>query len=140
MKKLLPFLGCVLLAILVLPAFLEPPARDHAQQEAVVLEGAKLSEALAAYHAEFGEYPPGGVAEIIRGLRGENAKQQVFFESPPESQNAAGELLDPWGTPYQITFESETVPPTIRSAGPNRLFEDESARGSDDYRTWPRPE
>jgi hypothetical protein len=136
MKKLLPILGCIFVGILMMPAFLKRPAHDEAQQEAVVIEGHRLLEAFAAYREEFDAYPAGGQAAMIRELRGENAKQQVFFESPSESLDDKGELLDPWGSPYRITFDSATGEPLIHSAGKNRLFESDGAKHADDYRSW----
>jgi hypothetical protein len=42
-----------------------------------------------------------------------------------------GSLLDPWGTPYKIDFSGKQ--PLIRSAGPNKQFEDSGRKRSDDY-------
>lgn len=136
MNKLLVIAGCTLLGILIMPAILQPPARERTQEDALRVEGAKLQEALAAYFEEFGQYPPGEAPAIIAELRGGNTKEIVFFECPPERLNLKGELLDPWGTPYRITFESESAPPRIHSAGLNRFFEAEDAPGSDDFRSW----
>jgi hypothetical protein len=136
MKKLTAILACILLGILLMPAFLQPPGRDEAQEESLATQGARLLEAFAAYQQEFGAYPAGSPEAMLRELRGENEKQIVFFETPPESVNEKGELLDPWGNPFRITFEPETQMPLIHSAGRNRLFEAESANGGDDYRSW----
>lgn len=136
MKKLPAILGCVLVAVLIMPAFLKRPARDEAKQEAVVLQVHRLLEAFAAYRNEFGAFPTGTPAGIIRELRGENTKQRVFFESPPESLNANGELLDPWGNPYQMTFDPATGEPMIHSAGQNRFWEPDGAQHADDHRSW----
>ena len=136
MKKLLPILGCLFVGILMFPAFLKRPARDESQQEAVVIQGHNLLEAFAAYHEAFGAYPAGDAAAIIRELRGENEKGQVFFECPPASLNDKGELLDPWGFPYRITYDSATGEPLVHSAGKNRLFESDGAKHADDYRSW----
>lgn len=136
MKKLSAILGCLVLAVLLMPAFIKPPASDQAQEESVVVQGARLLEAFAAYREAFGAYPAGSPEMMLRELRGENEKQRVFFECPPESVNEKGELLDPWGNPIRITFEPETQAPLIHSAGRNRLFEADSAVGGDDYRSW----
>jgi len=137
MKKLLPILGCVFVGILIMPAFLQRPARDEAKEEAVIFQRAKLLEAFAAYREEFGAYPEGTSAAIIRELRGENARQKVFFESPPESLNEKGELLDPSGHPYRITFDGATGEPLVHSAGKNPFFfKSDGAEHADDYRSW----
>jgi hypothetical protein len=136
MKKLLTILACTLLAVLLMPAFIHPPARDDVEHESVADQGLKLLAAFEAYHAEFGAYPTGSAASIMRELRGENAKQTVFFECREESLNEAGELLDPWGNPFQITFEPETGKPLLHSAGKNRIFEPAGTISGDDYRSW----
>lgn len=140
MKKLFAILGCILLSVLLMPAFIRPPAQDQAQEESVVIQGARLLEAFAAYQAEFGANPTGSPQDMLRELRGENEKQRIFFECPPESVNEKGELLDPWGNPFRITFEPETQKPLIHSAGRNRFFEADSAIGGDDYKSWQSPE
>ena len=43
--------------------------------------------------------------------------------------NDKGEIVDPWGTPFQFYFSHNEV--LIRSAGPNKVWED-SAVASDD--------
>lgn len=136
MKTLLSILACIVLSVLLLPAFLQPPAHDDAQGKSVLLQGATLLEAIEAYREEFGANPAGPAAAILQELRGGNAKGRVFFECPPESVNEKGELLDPWGTPYGITFEPGTQTPMIHSAGKNRLFEADDAKHADDYRSW----
>jgi hypothetical protein len=44
--------------------------------------------------------------------------------------NDKGEIVDPWGTPLQFYFSNNEV--LIRSAGPNKAFEDSSVATSDD--------
>jgi hypothetical protein len=132
MKKLLLILACILVAVLVMPAFIEPPAHEETHHEGVAAMGKKLLEAFEAYHAEYDAYPDGSPAEIGRALRGDNEKQIVFLQGPEQSHNEDGELLDPWGTPFKITFDAETQKPLIHSAGKNRLFEEHG----DDYRSW----
>jgi hypothetical protein len=76
--------------------------------------------------------------ELIRTLRGENPKGVVFFECEPEALNAKGELLDPWGTPFRITFTPESPVPRMHSAGKDGKFDPEIAMMfGDDFRTGP---
>ena len=44
--------------------------------------------------------------------------------------NDKGEIMDPWGTPLQFYFSHNEV--LIRSAGPNKAFEDAAIPTADD--------
>jgi hypothetical protein len=74
---------------------------------------------LRAFRDVLGENPVGTNEEITRALIGDNARQ-IRLELPDGSSvNAAGRLVDRWGTPYffhQISRERME----IRSAGPDR--------------------
>jgi hypothetical protein len=51
--------------------------------------------------------------------------------------NEKGEILDPWGTPVQFYFSSNEV--MVRSAGPNKVWEDSAVPLADDlYRCAPK--
>ena len=65
----------------------------------------------------FGSVPPGELnEEIVRGLQGENVLGIALLPKSHELINAAGELLDRWGTPYRFHPESRWEL-TVRSAG-----------------------
>jgi hypothetical protein len=50
--------------------------------------------------------------------------------------NDKGEILDPWGTPLAFYFSHNEV--LIRSAGPNKVWEDSAVATADDlYRSAP---
>ena len=66
-----------------------------------------------------GENPVGTNAEIMRAVMGDNLKQVRIFPADGSSLNAAGELIDRWGTPYFFHQVSKTEM-EIRSAGPDR--------------------
>jgi type II secretory pathway pseudopilin PulG len=85
------------------------------------IEMQSLLNALHYYQAEFDKYPSGSSSEILQALLGNNPKKRVLLET--RSTNNAGQFVDPWGTPYEITFES-TNHVMIRSAGKNRSFGD----------------
>ena len=42
-----------------------------------------------------------------------------------------GEIVDPWGSPLRIYFAGEGI--LVRSAGPNKRFDDSTAVAPDDY-------
>jgi hypothetical protein len=78
-----------------------------------------------------GEYPRGNNAEIVKCLTGNNSQKVIIVAVRPENLNAKGEIVDPWGTPMKIYFADNEV--LLRSAGPNRRFEDTKTEKGDDY-------
>ena len=89
-----------------------------------------LFEMFHKYKEYIGEYPKGNNAEIARALQGEN-NQRVILVLRKTDLNVKGEIVDPWGTPLKIYFANNEV--LLRSAGPNKQFEDSKADGGDDY-------
>lgn len=91
-----------------------------------------LFEAFHKYKQIVGKYPAGSNAEIARAIREGNNEKKLMILAVKDSQlNAKGEIVDPWGTPLKIYFAQNEV--LIRSAGPNRQFEDARVAMSDDY-------
>jgi hypothetical protein len=84
--------------------------------------------ALGNYFEQIGTLPQGSNRQILAALMGENHRDVSFYEPKQKDVSSRGELLDPWGTPYQF-FAGETV--LILSAGENRVFE--PGPNSDDY-------
>ena len=78
--------------------------------------------AMRGYEAAFGKYPSGSATEILQALAGNSPWKRVFLVMG-RSTNSFGEFVDPWGTPYKITVESNNRV-IIRSAGVNRSFGD----------------
>lgn len=93
------------------------------------MEMAGLVGAIVQYHVEYGSFPTGGLVQIERALLGENLRKIPFLCTKTRSPNANRELVDAWGTPYQIRFLSNDQV-VVRSAGKNRVFGD-----SDDLTT-----
>lgn len=90
-----------------------------------------LFDALQKYKEKVGSYPVGNNAEVVKALQGNNAKQVIIVIGRTKNINTKGELVDPWGTPFRIYFAGEGI--LIRSAGPNRRFDDSTVLNSDDY-------
>ena len=90
-----------------------------------------LFEAFHKYKEHVGDYPRGNNAELAKALTGNNAKKVIILAVRKDNLNAKGEIVDPWGTPLKIYFADNEV--LIRSAGPNRRFEDRRAQQVDDY-------
>jgi hypothetical protein len=102
----------------VLPSSVVAPTLTSRGAEA--LSGIeKINHMLRDYRTLMGEDPVGSNAEIMKALSGANPKGVRL--GPPEGMalNGAGELVDPWGTPFFFHAISGTQM-EIWSAGPDR--------------------
>jgi type II secretory pathway pseudopilin PulG len=103
-----------------------PQVRFAAEQGQVTRAQMQLGaflEATEEYRRTFGELPDGTPAEVAAALLGENSGRQVFLQVTTEGTNALGQLVDPWGTAWEIWQVSEDRL-EARSAGPNRRYGD----------------
>ena len=78
-----------------------------------------------------GSYPTGGNADIARALQGQNPKKVTVLVGRKLDLNSKGEYVDVWGTALRIYFSDTSV--LIRSAGPNRRFDESTAMEFDDF-------
>jgi len=86
------------------------------------------------YREFVGGYPTGNNAQVVKALLGQTEKKVLILAVRRAALNDKGELVDPWGTPLQFYFSNDEV--LIRSAGPNKVWEDSSTQNADDlYRT-----
>ena len=93
-----------------------------------------LIQGLQQYREFLGTYPTGSLQEISKALSGQGDKKVIIMATTKSKKNARGEMVDPWDTPIQFYFAQNGV--MIRSAGPNKVFEDSKAPHSDDlFRT-----
>jgi hypothetical protein len=92
-----------------------------------------LFTALQKYKEKVGTYPTGGNLEVSKALQGANNKNVIVIvgSARKNSINEKGEIVDPWGTPLRIYFSDTGI--LIRSAGPNRRFDDSTVIDADDY-------
>lgn len=90
-----------------------------------------LFYALQKYKEYAGAYPVGNNAEIVKALAGNNPQKVIVDIGRHKNLNSKGELVDPWGTPYRIYFSGDGI--LVRSAGPNKRFDDSTVQNSDDY-------
>jgi hypothetical protein len=136
MKKIIPVIAGAVLVIMVALLYLN---WQRSRMNPLVVEyhqnADRLIEGLQQYKEFVKSYPSGSLADIAKALSGQSEKDRVLILATSKNQkNAKGEIVDPWGTPLQFYFAENGV--MIRSAGPNRIFEDSSATGSDDlFRT-----
>ena len=85
---------------------------------------------LQQYKEFVGTYPSGNNISIAKALLGQTDKKVLILAVRRSNINDKGEILDPWGTPYQFYFSHNEV--MIRSAGPNKVMEDSSVATADD--------
>ena len=94
----------------------------------------RLIQGLQQYREFFKRYPSGTTAEISKALSGQAEGGVVIMATKNSQKNDKGEIVDPWGTTLQFFFSHNAV--LIRSAGPNKSFEDSRTATCDDlYRT-----
>jgi hypothetical protein len=139
MKRLLLTLGLVMLVAGSVWAY--ETLNNYYVTAQVKTRLSKLNEdednlffALQQYKERMGAYPAGGNADVARALQGNNSKSLIILVGRRQNINEKGEFVDPWSTPLRIYFSGEGV--LIRSAGPNKRFDDSSVPNSDDiYRS-----
>ena len=92
-----------------------------------------LFTALQKFKERVGTYPTGGNIEVSKALQGANSKNVIIIVGSARKNNVneKGEIVDPWGTPLRIYFSDTGV--LIRSAGPNRRFDDSTVIDADDF-------
>ena len=86
---------------------------------------------LQQFKEHVGSYPTGNNADILKALQGQNSKNLIVLVGRKSDLNSKGEIVDPWGTPLRIYFSGTGI--LIRSAGPNRRFDDSTVPACDDY-------
>lgn len=105
---------------LTLPSGAPAPVQFTNFAPAIVLENVRT--AIRQYSQEMGGNPVGTNPEITAALAGDNPKHLHFLDSEAGLRvNAAGEMIDPWGSPLFFHQLSATVM-EIRSAGPDRIL------------------
>src|SRR6516162_1336905 len=82
------------------------------------------------YKEFVGTYPTGNNAQITKALLGQSEKKVLILAVRRSDMNDKGEIVDPWGTPLQFYFSHNEV--LIRSAGPNKVWEDSATANADD--------
>jgi hypothetical protein len=88
------------------------------------------------YKEFVGTYPTGNNVAITKALLGQSEKKVLILSVRRSDINDKGEILDPWHTPLAFYFSHNEV--MIRSAGPNKVWEDSAIPTADDlYRTAP---
>jgi type II secretory pathway pseudopilin PulG len=108
-------------------AKLDPNANRFQEQAESLILG------LQQYKEFMGTFPTGSNAEITRSINGQGDKRVLILVGRKGEVSPKGEIVDPWGTPIQIFYSHDGV--LIRSAGPNKVFEDSKVNSDDIFRT-----
>ena len=82
------------------------------------------------YREFVGSYPQGPNVAVAKALLGQTEKKVLILAVRRSDLNDKGEIMDPWRTPLQFYFSHNEV--MIRSAGPNKVFEDSATATTDD--------
>jgi hypothetical protein len=90
-----------------------------------------LFSSLQKYKEKTGSYPIGSNADVAKALNGHNPKGITVIVGRKTELNDKGEFVDLWKTPLRIYFSDSSV--LIRSAGPNRRFDDSTVIDNDDF-------
>jgi hypothetical protein len=105
--------------------------RLNARAASLNVDVENLFVGLQRYKEYVGRYPAGSNPQIVKALMGENPKNVIILVGRKNDLNSQGELVDPWGTALRIYFAGEGI--LIRSAGPNKRFDDSTTVEADDY-------
>jgi hypothetical protein len=134
MRKLFIAVGVVTIAVGILWAGRAwNTLRVNARTSQFNTDVEDLFTALQKYKERVGSYPTGGNLEVSKALQGNNSKNVIVIVGSARKNNVneKGEIVDPWGTPLRIYFSDTGV--LIRSAGPNRRFDDSTVIDADDF-------
>ena len=132
MKRIVLVIG--VLAIIIGAVYLVrvyTTVRANARTAKLSADLDNLFVGLQQYKENVGSYPVGGNQQVVKALMGHNSKNVIILVSRKLDVNEKGEFTDSWGTPLRIYFSDNSV--LVRSAGPNRRFDDSSSLEFDDY-------
>lgn len=131
MKKIVYCLGLIALLVgIVTGVRMFTVYQANARSKEFNRDVNSLFLALQKYKERTGEYPRGSNSAIAKDLNGENDKNLIIMVGRDISKNTKGEFVDPWETPLRIYFSESGV--LVRSAGPNRSFDDTTVVEFDD--------
>jgi hypothetical protein len=112
------------------------PRRTESKILKFNIDADNLILGLQQYREFVGTYPKGNNVTIAKALLGRSEKKVLILAVRKSDMNDKGEILDPWGIPLRFYFSDNEV--MIRSAGPNKVWEDSNVQTADDlYRTAP---
>jgi hypothetical protein len=82
----------------------------------------QICTACQNYATEYGTLPPTSENyRLIKILSGDNPRGIPFITLRPSDLSPNGEMIDPWKTPFRITFDPDSKVHVV-SAGPDKIF------------------
>jgi len=124
MKRLAYFCAALVIILLLFNTLLPPHSHGGPARIAKLrVEMSSIIVASERFKTEYGAYPTGDSAVILRVLEGQNSNGTVFLSYAHRSGHSRDEFVDPWGTPYEISV-STTNGVIVKSAGKNKRFGD----------------
>ena len=133
MKRVFTIIGLISLLACAAWAYTKIQSRDlTGRTDQFNADVDDIFYSLQRYKDVVGSYPVGNNAEVVKALMGNNPKNMIIIVGRKKNVNSKGELVDPWGTPYRIYFAGEGI--FIRSAGPNKRFDDTVVPNSDEFK------
>lgn len=90
----------------------------------------EIATAVRSYQTELNSEPPLPPGQFFASLRGSNPRGIAVLGPARAQDSESGIRCDAWRSPYQV-FRSDDGW-LIRSAGPNRAFDDLGGKDSDD--------
>ena len=135
MKTAITTFFATLAVVLIVGGFIwlglsEPQRRASSKIAEFNEEANNLLLGLQKYKEITGVYPAGNNLDVARALSGQSPTKVVVILATKIPRNNKGEFLDPWDTPLQFYFSGNSV--LIRSAGPNKVWEDSTVPNGDD--------
>ena len=124
-KKIVKWGTCIILLLLLI-SFLFPCTNCQGNS-ALKTETRFLIQnfdlASRAYKKEYCNYPSGRPNEIISALTGNNPRCIEFLSLGVHNLDQNGNLIDLWRTPFRFIQNTDSEPPQLISAGPDKIFE-----------------
>lgn len=119
---------CVIFILFVIALFIPMYSTGGSGDKARAYSLAnQIHIACMLYNTEYGRYPPttdnAKLYVLLNGgsVDGENPRHIQFMTFDKKQVNAKGEIIDPWKTPYRITFDKEG--PWVVSACKDKRFD-----------------
>jgi hypothetical protein len=90
--------------------------------------------AIMNYESEYSSPPATAEnAPLMKVLRANNPKKDVFLNLERGERNKKGEIVDAWGTPLRISLDDPNNP-VVQSAGPDKVWGTKDDMSSDSTR------
>lgn len=133
-RRIVLWSGCLVLlapvALMIISASHFRGVSGHPPESRIDSDKRVLMTILTQYFLLHREFPKGDTIAVFKALRGDGTKSNLLSGKQDHEFDLNGVSMDPWRTGYRLYFNGDEI--LIRSAGPNRTFDDLDASKSDD--------